>query len=88
MQTIKTPICHSDVRAVLRNIQNNDLYLHLGGDSYRNLRTGKEGVISPELAASILNINVPMTQMIGENNVIADFIQKMNLKIEPTNFNL
>ena len=84
MQKTQTPICRSKVRSVLSNIQNNDLYLHLGEDNYRNLRTGKEGEIKPKLAAAIFNLNVPMTVMIGDNIVIESLIKKLQLKAEPT----
>lgn len=71
-----------EIRAVLRNVQNNDLYLHLGDDMYKNLRTGKEGEIKPELASAIFNINIPMTVMISENPNIKNLINRLQLKIE------
>lgn len=72
-------------RAVLQNIQNNDAYLHLGEDMYRNLRTGKEGEIKPELATSIFNLNVPLTVMLAENPILETMIKKLNLRITPNN---
>lgn len=81
MQTILMP--HSEVRAVLRNIQNNDAYLHLGGDKYRNLRTGNEGEIKPELASVIFNINIQLTVMLSENPFLEKMISKLNLKLIP-----
>ena len=76
---------NKQVRAVLRNIQNNDAYLHLGENKYRNLRTSKEGVIEPEIASSLFNLNVPLTVMLGDNPNIEELISKLNLRIDYAN---
>lgn len=66
--------------AIVRNVQNSDLYEYLGENKYKNLRTGKEGVVDEETAARVFKINLEATQLIGENPIIADLIKSLNLK--------
>lgn len=68
--------------AIVRNIQNNDLYLWLGENRFRNLRTGKEGEVDEEKAKEIFKINLEATAMINEFPIIKTIISKLNLKIE------
>lgn len=67
---------------VVRNIQNNDLYFHLGGDKYRNLRTLVEGEIPPEMAQKIFKINLEATHFYYELPEFKELIHKLNLKID------
>lgn len=67
---------------ICRNIQNNDLYRFLGGNRFRNLRTGKEGEVSDELAKSTLKINLEATALINENPLLEEIIKRLNLKID------
>lgn len=68
--------------AICRNIQNNDLYRFLGGNKFRNLRTGREGEISDEMAQKTLNINLDATELINENPIIEEMIRTLNLKFD------
>lgn len=68
--------------AVVRNIQNNDPYAFYGGTRYKNLRTGVEGDIPDETARKIFKVNLELTTMLNENEVVADLIHKLNLKID------
>jgi hypothetical protein len=68
--------------AICRNIQNNDLYRFLGGNRFRNLRTGKEGEVSDELAQSTLKINLEATALINENQLLEEMIKVLNLKFD------
>lgn len=71
-----TPIC--------RNIQTNDLYAYQGENNFKNLRTGAEGSIEAGKAREFLKLNVEATQIINEYPIVAELIQKLNLKIDPT----
>lgn len=68
-----TPVC--------RNIQNNDLYQYLGGNTFKNIRTGAQGEIPGELAQSTLKVNVEATQLLHDYPVLEEMIQKLNLKL-------
>lgn len=68
--------------AIVRNIQNNDLYLYLGEDKYRNIRTQKEGVVLPEMAQTIFKINIEATHFYYENPLFEDLIHGLNLKFD------
>lgn len=70
------------MRPVVRNIQNNDAYEYLGENEYRNLRTGKSGNVDEETARKIFKVNLELTTMLNENEVVADLIHKLNLKID------
>lgn len=68
--------------AIVRNIQNNDLYRYHGNNEYTNLRTGKRGVIDEELAQKVFKINLEATELINENPALETLINTLNLKIE------
>lgn len=67
---------------ICRNIQNNDLYRYLGGNRFRNLRTGKEGDVSDELAQTTLKINLEATELINQNPLLEEMIKVLNLKFD------
>lgn len=68
--------------AIVRNIQNNDLYLYLGEDKYKNLRTGKEGVVNPEMAKDVFKINLEATYFYHEVPEFELLINKLDLKFD------
>lgn len=68
--------------AIVRNIQNNDLYRYHGNNEYTNLRTGNRGVIDEELAQKVFKINLEATELINENPALETLIKALNLKIE------
>lgn len=67
---------------ILRNIQNNDPYLSLGENRYKNLRTGREGVVDEEMAEKVFVINIEATALYNENPLLEDLIKRVNLKFE------
>lgn len=67
---------------ICRNIQNDDLYRYLGDNKFRNLRTGSEGCIEPEMAKNILKINLEATELLNENPLIEEMIERLKLKIQ------
>lgn len=67
---------------VVRNIQNNDLYVYLGDNKYRNMRTGKEGVVDEETAQKLFKINVEATAIWLEYPILEDLISSLNLKFD------
>lgn len=66
--------------AICRNIQNDQFYRYLGNNKFRNLNTGKEGIVDEETAKKVFKINVEMTVMCEENHMIEEMIQRLNLK--------
>ena len=66
-------------------ISKDDLYRHLQGDTYQNLRTKAIGVIDSELANRVLKINLDATGIINKYPMIATMIEKLSLKIEINN---
>lgn len=67
---------------VCRNKKTGDLYLYQGDNQFKNIRTGKEGVIEPELAQKILSVNVEATQMLNEYPHLQQLISGLNLVME------
>lgn len=68
--------------AIVRNIENNDLYRYLGENMFKNIRTGKEGIISGEQARRVLKINLEATELINEFPIIETMIKQLNLKFD------
>jgi hypothetical protein len=68
--------------AIVRNIQNNDLYRYLGENKFRNLRTGNEGVIPDELSRETLKINMEATMIFEEYPEVENLIKGLNLKFD------
>lgn len=70
------------VGIICRNIQNSDLYLFHEGNRWQNLRTNTFGEVPPETAEKIFRLNVEATYFYNENNLFAELINKLNLKID------
>ena len=70
--------------AIVRNIQNNDLYRYLGENKFRNIRTGQEGVIDDETVRKVFKINVEATTLCEEFPLIEEMIRSLNLKSNKT----
>jgi len=68
--------------AIVRNIQNNQLYRYLGDNKFRNIVTGKEGIVEDEKAREIFLINVDATGILNEYPLVEDLIEKLKLKID------
>lgn len=66
--------------AIVRNIQNDDLYRYLGNNKFRNIRTGVEGVIDNESAKRVFKINAEMTVLCNEYPIIEEMVKKIGLK--------
>jgi hypothetical protein len=69
-------------KPVVRNVNTNDLYFHEGGNSFKNIRTGKEGEVSDTAAQKTFLINVPATQILNEYPMVAELINKLDLKYD------
>ena len=67
---------------ILRNIQNNQLYGHVGGNKYVNLITGTEGEVSEELAKKIFKINLQATKIVHDFPEVQTLISKLGLTID------
>lgn len=68
--------------AIVRNIQNNQLYRYLGDNKFRNIVTGKEGLVEDEKAREVFKINVEATGILNEYPLVEDLIEKLKLKID------
>jgi|TARA_R110000868_G_scaffold22005_2_gene90799 hypothetical protein len=66
--------------AIVRNIQNNNLYRYLGGNTYRNIMTGVEGEIDEAVASRIFKINLELTDLCENFPNIEIMINKLKLK--------
>lgn len=66
--------------AIVRNIQNDDLYHYLGNNLFKNIRTQKEGIVDDEMARKIFRINMEATVLISKNPNIEKLINKLGLK--------
>lgn len=73
------------VMVVLRNIQNNQLYGHLGDNKYINLITGAEGEVPDEMAKKIFKINLQATKMMHDFPVIQTLVSELGLTIDINN---
>jgi hypothetical protein len=71
--------------AVVRNIQNNQLYKYLGGTTYVNVMTGKSGEVPDELAKKIFKINLGATDILNRYPNVELLIKELELLIENKN---
>lgn len=58
------------------------MYRYLGNDVYRNIRTGVEGEVKPEVAEKIFRINLEVTEICNKYPMVEELIKSLNLKIE------
>ncbi len=68
--------------AIVRNVQNDDLYQYLGDNRFKNLRTLKEGKVTDEVAQKIFKINMDATIILSKYPNVYGLINKLGLKIE------
>jgi hypothetical protein len=70
---------------IVRNIQNNQLYGHLGDNKYINLVTGVEGEVPDDMAKKIFKINLQATKIVYDFPVIQTLISELGLTIDNNN---
>ena len=68
--------------AILKNIQTQDLYRHLQGNIFKNLRTGIEGEIPEELSNKILKIDFKSTMLFNKYPLLEELVFKLKLKLD------
>jgi hypothetical protein len=68
--------------AIVRNIQNNQLYQYLGGTKYKNLITGVEGEVADEVAKKLFRVNLEATKILHEFPNIEKLISELGLTID------
>ena len=71
--------------AIVRNIQNNQLYQYLGGNKYKNLITGVEGEVPDDMAKKIFKINLQATKIIRDFPIVQTLIYELGLTIDNNN---
>lgn len=67
---------------VVRNVQNDQLYLHIEGNKFKNMVTGNEGEVTDEMAQKLFRINLAATQICNEFPNIQELIKRLNLKFD------
>lgn len=78
----------SEKTAILRKVlpegapTTGDLYRHISGDTYKNLRTGVSGTVEPDKAKEIFRINVAASEFLNGNGEIESLIRVLGLRIE------
>jgi hypothetical protein len=72
----------SEMNPIVRNIKTNDLYQYEGENKFTNLRTGKSGVVSDEVARKSFVVNVEATSMFDEFPIVKEMVQRLNLKFQ------
>ena len=65
--------------AVVRNIQNNQLYKYVGGTTYVNVITGKSGEVPNDVAKRIFKINLSATDILNKYPNVGLLIEKLEL---------
>lgn len=65
--------------AVVRNIQNNQLYKYIGGTTYVNVITGKSGEVADDVAKRIFKINLAATDMLNKYPNVELLIKELEL---------
>lgn len=68
--------------AVLKNVQNSDLYRHIKDNTFKNLRTNIEGEIPAELTNKILRIDFNATMLFNKYPLLEELVFKLKLKID------
>ena len=68
--------------AIVRNIQNNQLYRYLGDNKFRNIVTGKEGLVEDEKAREVFKINVEATAILNEYPLVEELVEVLKLKFD------
>lgn len=72
----------SEMNPIVRNIKTNDFYQYEGENKFTNLRTGKSGVVSDEVARKSFVVNVEATSMFDEFPIVKEMVQRLNLKFQ------
>lgn len=65
--------------AVVRNIQNNQLYKYIGGKTYVNMITGKSGEVADDVAKRIFKINLSATDILNRYPFVELLIKELEL---------
>jgi hypothetical protein len=68
--------------AVVRNIQNNQLYKYVGGSTYINVITGKSGEVADDVAKRIFKINLVATDILNKYPNVELLIKELELVYE------
>jgi hypothetical protein len=65
--------------AVVRNIQNNQLYKYVGGTTYINVITGRSGEVADDVAKRIFKINLDATDILNKYPNVELLIKELEL---------
>lgn len=71
---------------LVRHNKTNFLYQYLGNNTYKNVITGVEGVVDPELAQSIFLINMDASIMVSQYPQVERLIKDLKLKMAPSSY--
>ena len=67
--------------AVVRNVQNNQLYKYVGGTTYINVITGRSGEVPDDVAKRIFKINLGATGILNKYPNVEELINRLELII-------
>ena len=67
--------------AVVRNVQNNQLYKYVGGTTYINVITGRSGEVPDDVAKRIFKINLGATSILNKYPNVEELINRLELII-------
>jgi len=67
---------------IVRHKTTNALYKHLVNDTYRNIATGVEGEVPPEIAQKIFAISLDATCLLNDYPLIETLIFGLKLNIQ------
>ena len=71
---------------IVINTQTKDLYQYEGDNKYRNLRTGKTGEISEELAKKYLVVSLQATEIINSYPLVGELISRLGMGVDKVVF--
>jgi hypothetical protein len=69
-------------KPVVRNVNTQDIYFYHGENEFENMRTKKRGVVTDTAAQKTFLINLTASEMINEYPLIAELINKLELKYD------
>lgn len=69
-------------KPVVRNVNTNDLYFYEGDNKFVNIRSGKDGRVTDAAAQKTFLINQECSVMFNEFPLVAELINKLDLKYD------
>lgn len=71
------------MQTIVRHIKTNDLYEHIEGNDFENVRTGVRGTVTDAAAEKCFKINVDAMCILNKFPIVKLLIKRLDLKIIP-----